>query len=328
MPLIIDSHAHFFPNWLKEAPKHLPPGAISDWITRGVEPLNSFREKARSILRPMNQLFHQNQPSTRFFPKPLRHVVDQAAGAAILPFLMIESTPEDLTEIADQEKLDYVMVISHPPYTSCEFLLEECKKNKKFVPVVNVAKKEKHPGRKLREYFRQGAKVLKIHAAADGTGPQTPRYQTLLESASELELPVIIHTGHIENRLFYKDPKQGDAKAFEKWFKNFPNTPFILAHMNFHEPEVAWKLASKYENIFMDTSWQPAESIVEAVRRVGAERVLFGTDWPLVGDNIRIGLDRVREAGKIGSLSHDQLALIYGQNAARLLKLNDAISTS
>lgn len=60
--------------------------------------------------------------------------------------------------------------------------------------------------------------------------------------------------------------------------------------MNLHEPERAIGLAERFSNVLLDTSWQPGEVIAEACRRVGAAKILFASDWPLLGDNHRVGI--------------------------------------
>ena len=59
--------------------------------------------------------------------------------------------------------------------------------------------------------------------------------------------------------------------------------------------------------------------IGEAVRRVGPERILFGSDWPFIGNNIIVGRDRVRDCVNTGMLNQDQAKLILGENAVKLL---------
>src|SRR5262249_55470294 len=149
------------------------------------------------------------------------------------------------------------------------------------------------PAQALKSCAKKGARLLKIHPAADGEGPDSPRYRAMLEVAESLNLPVIIHTGCMHSRVLYRDPEMGKAERFAPWFEAYPQTSFILAHMNFHEPETAIDLAEKYANVFVDTSWQPTEVIAEAVRRMGARKILFATDWPFIGNNLSIGVDRV-----------------------------------
>jgi predicted TIM-barrel fold metal-dependent hydrolase len=174
------------------------------------------------------------------------------------------------------------------------------------------------PGDALKEYADRGAVAVKIHPAADGEGVDSPRYKTLIRSASEVGLPVILHTGCFHSHALYKDPAQGQAQRFSEWFETYKDVRFVLAHMNFHEPNVAFDLMEEHANLYADTSWQPAEVVGEAVRRVGAERVLFGTDWPFVGNNLDVGLARVRDCIESGVMTEEQSKLILGENAAKL----------
>jgi predicted TIM-barrel fold metal-dependent hydrolase len=137
--------------------------------------------------------------------------------------------------------------------------------------------------------------------------------------AQSKSLPVILHTGCIQNRVFYKNPSLGKVEIFEPWFEAYRRIRFVLAHMNFHEPEKALQLGELHSNILVDTSWQPAEIIGEAVRRLGADRVLFGTDWPFVGGNLAVGKKRIEEGVTGGVYSQDDADKILGGNALKLL---------
>lgn len=43
--------------------------------------------------------------------------------------------------------------------------------------------------------------------------------------------------------------------------------------------EMALALATKHDNIYLETAQAPVHHIERAVREVGAQRVIFGTDW-------------------------------------------------
>jgi predicted TIM-barrel fold metal-dependent hydrolase len=247
--------------------------------------------------------------------------VDQLGGLLSLSGLFVESTVGNLHEAMKEAAIHYAMVIAHPPFIPNEFVLELYSEHPKLIPVVNIPKGTAQPGHVLKKYAEKGAKALKIHAASDGEGVDSPRYRALLKSASDLGLPVILHTG-CHNSLFYRDPHQGHAERFTKWYESYPTTQFILAHMNFHEPSTALDLCEEFENLWVDTSWQPAEIIGEAARRIGAERILFGTDWPLIGNNMTVGRRRVQDCVETGLLNEQQAKLILGENALKLLGLN------
>lgn len=310
MPFTIDSHAHAFPDRLRK----LAPAL-------GGLPIQGLRKSARFWMRPFASSMHRAQPWLRLLPEAIRGPVDGLVSLAPLPGLLVESTPPDLAETMDEAKVQTALVIAHPQWIPNEFVMELAAEDPRFAPVVNLPASTDEPAKALQGFVKDGARALKIHPAADGAGPDSEHYRALLRAADELALPVIIHTGCIHSPLLYKDPSKGRAEIFESWFSEHPRVRFVLAHMNFHEPQVAMDLAEKYSNLLLETSWQPAEVIGEAVRRVGARRVLFGSDWPFVGDNLRVGIDRIRDCVETGMFTEAEAALVLGENAAELFKI-------
>ncbi len=307
MSLIIDFHAHIFPNKV---------GSMANW-----PPLLNLKKNAKSWFKPFASSLHSLQPLSRTFPDPIRKKIDQIGGIVPIAGLLIESSSKDLDDAMKEAHVDYAVIIAHPPFISNELVLDAAKENPSLIPFVNIPKGTQKPGIMLKKLIGQGAKGLKIHPAADGEGPESPRYRALLKVASEAGLPVVIHTGCFHTHLLYKNPEQGHAEKFQPWFENFKTIPFILAHMNFHDPQVAMDLAEEHPHLYLDTSWQPTEVIAEAVRRVGAERVLFATDWPFIGNNLKVGLKRVQDGIDAGLLNPTQTQLILGENAKKLLGL-------
>jgi predicted TIM-barrel fold metal-dependent hydrolase len=45
-------------------------------------------------------------------------------------------------------------------------------------------------------------------------------------------------------------------------------------------PDKGIELARRYENVYLETSFQPLRKVKEAVDVAGRERVMFGSDWP------------------------------------------------
>jgi predicted TIM-barrel fold metal-dependent hydrolase len=317
MAKIIDFHAHILGDPFARLSKFPLSKRLSEIISH--DKVHHLRKQARAWMKPIASSLHSAQTMVRHFPDFTRRQLDELVGLLPLPSLLVEATPSDLLEEMDEAGVELAVVIAHPPLISNDFIIETCEANPRLIPVVNIPIGTFKPGLALKEYVKRGAKALKIHAAADGEGPESPRYRKLILTASELGLPVIIHTGCIQSRLLYKQPSHGEARIFSKWFEKYPETPFILAHMNFHEPHVALDICEDFPNVFVDTSWQPAEVIGEAARRIGADRVLFGTDWPLVGNNLKIGRERVERCLDIGLLNQTQVQLILGENARKLL---------
>ncbi len=301
---VIDIHAHAFPA-----------------IESVVQAFHPVRRNARSWMRPLTDSLHQTQTLLRHLPAPIRIGLDQVAGLAPMAGLLVESTVDDLLESMEVNEVDQALLIAHPPLISNEFVMEACSHDPRLIPVVNIPKDTARPKMALKNFAKKGARALKIHTAADGEGVDSSRYRDLLATASDLGLFVILHTGCLHSNLIFKNPELSRAELFAPWFEEFRSLTFILAHMNFHEPEIAMNLVSEHANVHVDTSWQPAETIAEAVRRVGADRVLFGSDWPLLGNNISIGLQRIQDCVETRLITAEDSKKILGENAVRILKL-------
>lgn len=335
---VIDFHAHIFPNPIEKAlpyvPKFVPSGPAGEKLKPYLNEmtlrmgLGMVRRMARQFFQPAAEKMHSAQVWTRHLPPSARHGLDSLGGVATLPHLLVESTVEDLIDAMDEAGVDQALVIAHPPFCTNEFVLQACEQNPdRLIAVANVPKTSENPADVLRRYIDLGAKALKIHPAADGDGVESARYRALLEVAQERGLPVILHTGCIHNRLFFKDPSLGKAELFASWFEAYREVNFILAHMNFHEPLKAIELCELYSNVYVDTSWQPPEVISEAILKLGAKRVLFGTDWPFVGRNMALGKSRIEEGVQSGIYTQEQADLVLGGNALRLLSGTERKST-
>lgn len=308
MPTVIDFHVHAYP----EIPH--------------AEMIEPFRTRAREWMRPFAQSLHAAQTFSRVLPPAFRRAVDEIAALAPLPNLVLESTPRDLESAMEASAVDRAILVAHPPFSSNDFVMDAIAANPKLIAAVNIPASVENPAELLSEYLERGASLLKIHPASDGKGADHEGYHAMLKVADDRGLPVIIHTGCFHSRLYFKDAALGEAPIFAPWFSSYPHVKFVLAHMNFHDPMLAIDLVEEHPNVWVDTSWQPSETIGEAVRRVGSERILFGSDWPIVGNNIQVSLARIRECHEDGSISREDLERILGLNAEKLLGANASSS--
>ena len=109
----------------------------------------------------------------------------------------------------------------------------------------------------------------------------------------------------------------GEVKQAVEIAANYKNAKIILGHSG--HTALGAKLAAidgirKYENIFVDTAISSTyEGAIEwIVSKVGADRVLYGSDMPY--------FDCRQTFGKLGlsKLSESDKIKIYGENARRL----------
>jgi len=304
---IIDFHAHTIPN----AP------------LEGVLP-KPVRTMARFWSRPASRAFHDLQPWLRFLPTIGRVTLEEAAALLSTPFLLVEASIRDLEISMDRNGIEKTLLIASPPKLPNEFLmslLEDKSFSSRVIVAINLpAHLFPEPKDEIKKFWERGVRFLKIHPAMDGAKVDDPSYLKQLDAANELGMTVILHTGCMHSHLFYKNPNAGSASLYEDWYKRYPKLTFFLAHMNMDHPEVAMDLAERYPNLCLETSWQPAETIAEAVRRVGADRIFMGSDWPFLGNNQKISIGRVKEAMNSQMISEDEGKKILGENARALLQ--------
>ena len=71
----------------------------------------------------------------------------------------------------------------------------------------------------------------------------------------------------------------------------------------------------RYENVYADTSWQTRESIAAAIETVGNERIVLGSDWPLLNQELqKTNLEAVRAA-----TNDSDFEMLTSINALRLI---------
>lgn len=97
----------------------------------------------------------------------------------------------------------------------------------------------------------------------------------------------------------------------------FPNVPMILAHIGYRHWMDASILAQQAPNIYLETAGNSAPAnIYGAIRVVGADRVLFGTDSPYHEPNYCRN-----KVEMLPGLTDDERQLVMGGNMSRLLGL-------
>jgi len=173
------------------------------------------------------------------------------------------------------------------------------------------------------------------------------------EVAQQYGLVMMIHLSHYYEML--RDPRNGEQIRYLS--RKYPNTKIILAHcaMGHHPPKMkdGLKYLEGLDNIWMDCSGiSEALSILYAIRELGHERMLYGTDGYCFGDgnngrciaaggnffgiycglkvsmpadynyapirNIAEGLQALYAAGDILGLTQDQYDDIFYNNSANL----------
>ncbi|GAB4245852.1 MAG: amidohydrolase family protein [Thermoleophilia bacterium] len=145
---------------------------------------------------------------------------------------------------------------------------------------------------------------VKLHPLLDGYHPNDPSVHPLMDLLAETGRPCLVHTGHPIFSLPWSVEELAAAK---------PDTKVIFGHMghgNIIYINAAIDAAVRRSNIYLETSGMPMHAkIREAVERVGAERVLYGSDAPFHHPDVE--MLKVRLSG----LSVEDIDRVLGANA-------------
>jgi hypothetical protein len=153
-----------------------------------------------------------------------------------------------------------------------------------------------------------GFVALKVHTLGHAVDPGSVDGRMIFVQAAALGVPVIIHTG-------------GAGEPFARPARMIPlarewhELPIVLAHagMGIATDEAA-VVAELCPNVFLETSWCGTLDTAMLARRVGAERMIMGSDAP---ENVGIEIAKHRAIG----LSAEEIEQCLGLTATRVFGL-------
>lgn len=142
---------------------------------------------------------------------------------------------------------------------------------KRVVPVLWVAPAMLHDGW-LEHALDCGIewRCLKIHGYFHNWNPDGAEVEQVVAAAQRLQAPLLLHTG---------GRPASDCGSYLNLIRRHPEQRFILAHSR--PVDQAIEVMTQCPNAWADTAFTPKEDIAQLIERGFADRVLFGTDYPL-----------------------------------------------
>ena len=116
---------------------------------------------------------------------------------------------------------------------------------------------------------------FKLHPFHSKTAPDDKKLEPIYEIAKKYNLPIVSHTGGRE-----------EAKSIHLYnaAQSHPKLKFVMVHMDLGtDNNEALNLLGKLPNLYGDTTWVPISTTVEAVKRFGSKKIIFGSDNPIDG---------------------------------------------
>ena len=191
--------------------------------------------------------------------------------------------PDIYLNYFDKNRISYGILMPVAPNVSTEPILEVCSKYSRMIPFASVDFNDKASVGKLEGYMSRGCRGLKIHPVLQRIHPLSDKVYNVLEEYKKHNLPVAIHVGPCRAAMIetvvetYASPF-----AIKTLACDFKDIPFIFAHMGLQYYDEVIRIAKKYENIYLDTSFQPPAVLKKAGKTIGTKRIVFGSDFPLV----------------------------------------------
>ena len=157
----------------------------------------------------------------------------------------------------------------------------------------------------IRRCLDLGCKGVKFHPWLQSFPANTAYLYPTLELCAGI--PVLFHTGTPP----YSQPFQVMEQA-----RRFPRVPFVIGHFGKIMFLDAVRSAELCPNVYLETSGAQVADLQFALERIGADRILFGTDLPIGG-----APSAKWNMAKIASAIPDAAILrgIFGENAQRLI---------
>jgi predicted TIM-barrel fold metal-dependent hydrolase len=252
------------------------------------------RPRLKGIIDSHVHLKHGDTARTEFSAQVIVEVMDKAGIDKSIVFAMCTTTKQSI-EMADRAVTEYPG---------------------RLIPYAYALPNYERPVIKELEAALSGGlfRGIKIHA-----GECTlPDYiiDPVLKLAGRFEVPCLIDVA-------------GNHAAAKRLAQTFPQNHVIFAHMGAYGTTNAQlvdsfiKLAQDHERVRLDLSGVKLEAkIGEAVRKIGAGKLVWGTDGPYAHPDLvtfaRQELEKVRRL----PISPEEQNDILGGNIARLLKLD------
>jgi uncharacterized protein len=237
-------------------------------------------------------------------------------------------TQYNLLRYACDARVTHCAILPIEPFVKTSEILTLCRAHEestrglpRLLPFASVDPRDPDRAANLHNHMQAGCLGLKLHPIIQNMPMTDPVWFEIVEEYRRYSKPVIMHAGVSQ----YYIPKMrreqyGLVGTYEKIVSTFPDVPFIFAHMGMLEFELVWEFAKKYENVYVDTSFQCAKNIRNAFKHMGQDRVLYASDFPfsLPRYAVRVGMVATKDSSSLRE------KFFFGNAEALIGELSDA----
>lgn len=295
----------------------MPAGAGLVICNSGGQKSNHFKKsRRRAIFFSMIIDFH-----THIFPDRIaRDAMEKIAGAAHVDYMAL-ATLGALSEAMDKSGVDKSVVLQVVTKESQhESALRYAKSidSGRIISFGSVLPGSDSALEYVWKISDEELKGMKLHPALQRFDLGDEKHYPIFDLARACGLIVLIHMGYDPS---YPEELRSRPEHLVRIMKVFPGLKIVAAHMGGLRlaREVLGTLAGRAD-VYMDTAycadpWLDKGLLKEIIRRHGADKILFGSDYPWHLPSQEIELIRSLD------ISDEEKNLILGENAVRLLNL-------
>jgi predicted TIM-barrel fold metal-dependent hydrolase len=172
--------------------------------------------------------------------------------------------------------------------------------------------------RELRRAVKQlGLRALRVLPWLWNLPPNDRRYYPLYAECVELGIPFCLQVGHT-GPMRPSEPGR-PIPYLDEVALDFPELVIVGGHIGFPWTDEMISLATKYPNVYIDTSAYKVKrypaSLREYMKGHGRNKILFGSNYPMVAP-----ADCLSSLDELG-LDDETRRLFLGENAKRVFRL-------
>lgn len=206
---------------------------------------------------------------------------------------------------------DYITGAAKPekPVPDNDYIAACCKNNPSMLyGMTCINPHEPEAAEVLAEQFKQGFRGLKLSPMTHQFSFVSKTAAALAACCGEFGFPLYTHV------VF--SPGASTSRLISL-ARQFPGTNFILGHMGFGPADrEGLEAAMELDNFYLETSTGSFLHIQEAVKKAGAEKIIYGSEFPL--SHPAAELKKIM----LLNLSDQENEIILGGNIRRLLKIS------
>lgn len=231
------------------------------------------------------------------------------------------ATLENMGESLDELGIDYTVCLPIAPYVSYRDLAEARRRDERILPFTSIDfALGAEAIKQVQDDIEDGALGLKLHPIIQCRSANDPLVHAVLKAIARYNVPVLTHAGvshyYLGKESGLNQPENGDIPAIEAMVRAFPEINFVVGHAGLFQVKDVIKRLGDLDNVWVDTSFQPPETIEKLMQVFGTEKVMYASDWPY---GYRPPAFKATKLACKGDAALE--GMVFYENAAKLLRL-------